>query len=167
MSDLHFVTGDATKPQPLDSEFTCIAHICNDQGGWGAGFVLALTREFPVAEKCYREWYATREAEHSSYQPWELGQTQFVSVQRGIWVANMIAQHSYRSANNPVPVRYAHLETCLDQVREFACRPEIPMSVHMPRIGCGLAGGKWGEVEEIVRRALVNRGIDVVVYDLP
>ena len=34
----------------------------------------------------------------------------------------------------------------------------------MPRIGCGLAGGTWKEVEPIVQAAL--DGLPVVVYDL-
>jgi O-acetyl-ADP-ribose deacetylase (regulator of RNase III) len=33
----------------------------------------------------------------------------------------------------------------------------------MPRIGCGLAGGKWGEVEPIIVRAL--REVETYVYD--
>jgi hypothetical protein len=36
----------------------------------------------------------------------------------------------------------------------------------MPRIGCGLAGGKWEEVGKIVEEELVNRGVTVTVYDL-
>ena len=34
----------------------------------------------------------------------------------------------------------------------------------MPRIGCGLAGGKWAVVEPIIQRALED--IPVFVYDL-
>jgi hypothetical protein len=35
----------------------------------------------------------------------------------------------------------------------------------MPRIGCGLAGGRWDRVEPLVRVALVHRGVSVTVYD--
>ena len=42
---------------------------------------------------------------------------------------------------------------------------ELGASVHMPRIGCGLAGGKWERVEPIVRRTLIDGGIAVTVYD--
>jgi hypothetical protein len=44
---------------------------------------------------------------------------------------------------------------------------ERAASVHMPRIGCGLAGGEWGRVESIVRDTLCAEGIEVTVYDLP
>jgi hypothetical protein len=31
----------------------------------------------------------------------------------------------------------------------------------MPRIGCGLAGGKWEQMEPIITRSLVDCGIEV------
>ena len=33
----------------------------------------------------------------------------------------------------------------------------------MPRIGCGLAGGNWNEVEQIIKDVA---SVDVYVYDL-
>lgn len=35
----------------------------------------------------------------------------------------------------------------------------------MPRIGCGLAGGKRSRVEPLVSGRLVRRGVAVTVYD--
>jgi hypothetical protein len=35
----------------------------------------------------------------------------------------------------------------------------------MPRIGCGLAGGKWEKIEAIIDRTLLAAGIGVTVYD--
>lgn len=43
MVGIHYVTGDAT--EPIGEGEKIIAHICNDQGGWGAGFVLALSKK--------------------------------------------------------------------------------------------------------------------------
>jgi hypothetical protein len=42
---------------------------------------------------------------------------------------------------------------------------ELNASVHMPRIGCGLAGGKWEKIEPIIQKHLCDGGIDVTVYD--
>jgi O-acetyl-ADP-ribose deacetylase (regulator of RNase III) len=39
-------------------------------------------------------------------------------------------------------------------------------SVAMPRIGCGLAGGTWEEIEPIIRDTLCAQGVSVTVYDL-
>jgi hypothetical protein len=42
---------------------------------------------------------------------------------------------------------------------------ELGAFVHMPRIGCGLAGGEWRRVEPLIERRLVRRGIPVTVDD--
>jgi hypothetical protein len=39
--------------------------------------------------------------------------------------------------------------------------------IHMPRIGCGLAGGKWDQIEPLLEEHLARAGFDVRVYDLP
>ena len=41
----------------------------------------------------------------------------------------------------------------------------LKASVHMPRIGCGLAGGKWEAIEPIITDELTSQGIEVSVYD--
>jgi hypothetical protein len=38
-------------------------------------------------------------------------------------------------------------------------------TVHMPRIGSGLAGGDWNRIESIVNETLGF--IEITVYDLP
>jgi hypothetical protein len=35
----------------------------------------------------------------------------------------------------------------------------------MPRIGCGLAGGKWEEIRPIIERTLLKNNVEVYVYD--
>ena len=51
----------------------------------------------------------------------------------------------------------------LDKVGRFALANEA--SVHMPRIGCGLAGGTWDRIEPLIQTHLADRGIAVTVYD--
>ena len=54
------------------------------------------------------------------------------------------------------------MQSCLEKVTEYA--KDKKATVHMPRIGCGLAGGKWEKVEKIIEDTL--KGLDVYVYDL-
>jgi O-acetyl-ADP-ribose deacetylase (regulator of RNase III) len=61
------------------------------------------------------------------------------------------------------PVRYEAIDTALGRVADKAA--ELGASVHMPRIGCGLAGGEWSRVEPLVIGRLVRRDIVVTVYD--
>ncbi|WP_218034641.1 hypothetical protein [Acrocarpospora corrugata] len=55
MAQIHYLHGDATCPQAEGPKV--IAHICHDQGGWGKGFVLAVSRRWPEPEAAYRRWY--------------------------------------------------------------------------------------------------------------
>src|SRR5581483_10132905 len=105
---LNYVQGDAT--EPVSDGAKIIAHICNDQGAWGAGFVLALSKRWPQPEVAYRKWPART-----------LGEVQFVDTdQPGLIVANMIAQHSTYFLGNRPPIRYVALANCLRKVGELA-----------------------------------------------
>lgn len=135
-----------------------IAHVCNDQGGWGKGFVLAVSRRWPEPETAYRRWHRER-----ARNDFGLGGVQLVRVGTYTWVANMVGQRGIRTGSKGVPVRYEAIGTALGSLAERAL--ELGASVHMPRIGCGLAGGKWERVEPLVTARLVERGIAVTVYD--
>jgi len=152
-----YVKGDATKP--IGDGQKIIAHVCNDKGGWGAGFVLALNKISYKPMREYRNMYERRD-----YYFLPLGVTQFVSLGNGLHVVNMIAQHGTVSKLNKQPLSYEALEIALTRLAEDAI--DIGASVHMPRIGCGLAGGDWNVVESIINRTLTLRNVDVTVYDL-
>ncbi len=38
--------------------------------------------------------------------------------------------------------------------------------VQMPRIGCGLAGGFWDEIETIIEDTLLQKEVEVFVCDI-
>lgn len=156
MQDIRYTTGDATKPTVAGNKI--IVHICNDIGGWGRGFVLALSKRWKEPEKQYRAWFASQEN-------FALGEVQFVQVEPDMWVANMIGQHNiiHSEQGNP-PIRYAAVKSALEKVGNFAAQHRA--SVHMPRIGCGLAGGTWENIEPLVVDAISQRDIPVTVYDL-
>ncbi len=152
------VVGDATRP--VGTGPCVITHVCNDLGRWGKGFVLALSDAWPEAERRYRRWYAGETTDG----PFALGRAQFVCVDPNIWIANVIGQHGITRRNGVPPVRYDAIESGLSAVADFALARSA--SVHMPRIGCGLAGGTWDVVGPIVQRQLGDRGVTVTVYDL-
>ncbi|MFG3322243.1 macro domain-containing protein [Streptomyces sp. NPDC048171] len=156
MSEIRYVRGDATVPSVKG--VVVIAHVCNDLGGWGKGFVLALSRRWPEPEAAYRAWHRDRAS-----NDFGLGAAQFVQVERYVWVANLIGQRGTRTGSKGVPVRYDAIDTALGRLADKAA--ELDASVHMPRIGCGLAGGKWSRVEPLVTGRLARRGIPVTVYD--
>lgn len=154
--EIKYVVGDATRPEGGGCKI--IAHVCNDIGRWGKGFVVALSERWPEPEAQFKDWYSNRDEEGFA-----LGAVQFVEVQQDIIIANMIGQHTIWNKDGVPPVRYEAIESCLEKTGDKAL--SLNASVHMPRIGCGLAGGKWEIVEPIIERTLTARGIDVTVYD--
>jgi O-acetyl-ADP-ribose deacetylase (regulator of RNase III) len=154
MPSIQYLTGDATRP--LGQGRKIIAHVCNDQGRWGKGFVKAISARWPESEKVYRAWFDEKAG-------FELGAVQFIEVERETWVANMIGQHGMQDKDGVPPIRYAAVWSGLQKVAEKA--KELNASVHMPRIGCGLAGGEWSKIEPIIIETLCKKDIDVTVYD--
>jgi len=156
MAELLYLVGDATD---VSERPAIIAHICNDRGAWGRGFTRALSRRWPAAAEGFREW--VRLGSDCS-PPYELGFVQYVTVSDGLWVANMVAQSGLGRANRPI--RYKSLEDCLRDLGGMAATAGA--SVHMPRIGTGLAGGDWRRIEPLILETIVDCGVPVTVYDL-
>ncbi len=51
-TEIVYTTGDATAPKGDGPKI--IPHVCNDIGGWGSGFVLALSARWAAPEAAYR-----------------------------------------------------------------------------------------------------------------
>ena len=146
---IKYVVGDATEPQGSGPQI--IAHIVNNRGGWGRGFVVALSQKYPEAEEVYREL---------APEGLKLGDIQVVNAGNR-YICNMIAQDGYGTADRPRAVNYAALSKCLLSLGEYFPNH----SIHMPRIGAGLGGGDWDIIEQLIGDAL--GGHYVYIYDLP
>jgi O-acetyl-ADP-ribose deacetylase (regulator of RNase III) len=173
--NIAYLKGDATDPfaAPGKPRPTVLVHIVNDAGGWGKGFVLALSKRWPNVESEYRKWYAERETNDFS-----LGAVQYVEVfppkmsmdyPKRLWVANMVGQHGVWQKGpirheGPPPIRYDALRQALSRVGRFAAKHNA--RVVGPRFGTGLAGGDWHLIEPIIRDELLAQGIPVTIYDL-
>lgn len=140
-----YLKGDATRSDVN----AVIAHLCNNLGLWGAGFSGALGRRW---RSVYHDYQAG---------PWPLGETIFTHVGQHptIWVASMVAQRGVARGRSRDLVDYVALAECLDTVRQMALAGGL--AIHMPRIGCGLAGSSWEKIEPLVAKVG-----NVYVYDL-
>lgn len=153
--EVQYTKGDATAP--IGEGNKIIVHVCNDVGGWGRGFVLAISKRWEAPEKEYRAWAASR-------KNFSLGEVQFVQVEPTIWVANLIGQRDVKKdKNGQPPVRYAAIKDGLVKAGIYA--KQLYATVHMPRIGCGLAGGTWDQIEPLINEVLTSKGVKTVVYD--
>ena len=163
---INYVKGDATDPQGSGNKL--IIHCNNSVGGWGRGFVLAISSKWPEPELQYRSWHSIGKWMGRTFG---LGEIQPVRVEDDIHVINMIGQKDYVPLDIMIgnqriilpPVRYGAIEECLLRVAKFAI--ENDASVHAPRICSKLAGGSWAVIEEMIERVLCDNGISVTVYD--
>jgi O-acetyl-ADP-ribose deacetylase (regulator of RNase III) len=154
---ISFISGDATAPVGKGSKV--VVHVCNNVRAWGAGFVLSLSRRWPTVQMDFLNQF-----DSGLNIGGDAVFTQ-VAFQDGseIFVAGLVGQDGIRSINNRVPVRYDWIKLGLSRVNSFAKHHNA--SVHMPRIGCGLAGGTWDNIQPLIEETLA--GVNVVVYDLP
>lgn len=142
-----------------------IPHVCNNYGGWGAGFVIPLSKHYPKAEESYRAW-----SKQLSFAR-AMGRVQYVGIEgTQVDVANMVAQHGsgyrYRYGSSR-PLDYAALAKCMDDVGIFAMSHyHGKPSIHCPMFGSGLAGGNWDFIRELIDDCWVAIGLDVTVYHL-
>lgn len=154
---IKYIKGDATKPISLkEGELKIIVHICNNEKKWGKGFVMAISNRWKWPKQTYMKMKQ------------ELGEISHCWVSDDICVINMIAQkgiYAKKYTKKDIkPIRYNALEECLIKTIKYLSKYDRHVSIHMPKIGCGLAGGKWDKVQPIVEKIL--KGYNIIVYDL-
>jgi len=172
MARIQYLKGDATIP--IGEGPKILVHCCNNIGGWGRGFVLALSKRWAEPEKRYREWHRDRKCSDrypldSKVQltkeiKFELGAVQFIEVEVDLWVGNIIGQHGTNIQDGRAPIRYPAIRKGFIATRQMAAG--LGATVHMPRMGAGLAGGLWANVEALVNDNLCKQGVPVCAYDL-
>jgi len=135
-----------------------ICHVVNDIYKWGSGFVVPLGERFPEAKEAYLNWkHDVRPQCAVTATALSLGHVQFVlswlNVKKGegITIVNMCAQKGVRSKNNPHPLDYSALSSCMYYVLKY-CSPSWapPFRIIAPKFGAGLAGGDWTTIEKMI-----------------
>lgn len=134
------------------AEWIVIPHVCNDSGGFGAGFVVALDKRFPKIKEQYQDGI-----KDLSLYP---GNTQvcveYPQSGKTVWIANMIAQRGFKSVSNPRPLHYGWLAHAMNQLVD-CIESEVVMNwsdkrpiIVAPRFGSDLAGGDFGIIRELI-----------------
>lgn len=144
-----------------------IPHCVNNQGGWGKGVVLAISKKWPSPEQKYREWYKTGQYNFNGISiPFQLGQVQFVKVEPKVVVCNMLAQEGIGLGKDGFhPLRYSALVKAMVRVGILA-KKVGGADIHAPKFGAGLAAGRWDFIEELINEIWVREGINTTIYQL-
>jgi hypothetical protein len=140
-----------------------VPHVCNNIDLFGAGFAGAVAKHYPIVKSNY----------HLLGKKQVLGYTQFVTVETNkeyghkLIFANMIAQNGVISHNNPRPLNYGALVRSMMLVNQFIQQnfdATNPVQIHAPKFGCGLAGGDWGFISDLIKDIWNNIPLFVYSY---
>lgn len=136
----------------FDGNVDLIGHGCNCKGGFGAGIAGIMSIKHPNARQAYID-------KHRG-DGWKLGEVQFVQS-NGKTIANCATQDNFLPRDR-VHADYNAIRACMVQVKEYAKLRNLTVGV--PKIGAGLAGGNWAVIEMILND--VFQDYDCIVFYL-
>lgn len=154
---LNIIKGDATKPRGEGRRILAFV-VNNKTPRWGAGFALAMRKQWPSVQEDFINWTENHR------QEFKLGNIHLSPIGSQLTAAQLICQHGYGDSSKP-RIRYNALGECLEKLADVAT--EQGASVHMPQIGSGQARGHWPMVLEMIEEYLIRRNIEVTIYELP
>lgn len=137
----------------FESEADLICHGVNCAGGFGSGVAGQIAKIYPEVREEYLKFHKET--------GWNLGYVQVVSVNDGKFVINCATQQEYYPRNK-IHADYDAIKTCMIKVKHLA--QTMNMSIAMPKIGAGLAGGDWNKIEMILKE--IFQDYDCTVFYL-
>ena len=141
---LREVKGDVTLPQAASLRY--IVQVVNSDGEYNAKSGEALASRWPKVKSEYRQLWRER------YGKLRFGDIQIIQVLSDLIVINMIAEIGGKTDGES-------LKACLAKVGAEVS--DHNASVHIARTSCGA----WDDVKDIIDEQLIQRTIDVTVYD--
>lgn len=149
-------------------DINVLIHQANCLNVMGGGIAGKLARLFPDLLKADRDYpIAVGDKER-------LGRFSYWQDARGCMIFNAygqfgFARHKYFTGKNLFGTNYKALETALTDIAELLdSAPNAEhISVGIPyKIGCGLGGGDWAVVYEIINRVFAGKKIEAFVFKL-
>lgn len=146
------------KADLLDTDVDVIAHQVNCKGVMGAGLAKQLRGKFDNLFPEYKKFCKENKE--------LLGKCQLVKVSEDQYVANLFGQDDY--GYNKKHTVYPALYRALKELKEIAMTEGF-QTVGVPYgLGCGLAGGEWSTVSNILKLVFGDKesGVKLVICKL-
>jgi len=172
------IDGDLIK-LALQGEFDVIAHGCNCYCIMGAGIAVEMKNTFecntfPLEDMEYKgDVNKLGQIDYDTFtlSKHDLGETKLFSHSKvrnqfKQWtdlktfsVVNAYTQCRYGTSGG-APVDYEAITLCMRKMNYIFAGKHIGL----PKIGCGLAGGNWDIIKEIIQEELQNCDVTIVNY---
>ena len=133
-------------------KFDVIAHGANCKKVMGSGIALQIKIQFPevyTEDKIDARDPIQRWGDYTAFT--------YEDNEKLLHVFNLYTQY------NPGPdLDYTALELSLKKLAKII-RPNS--KIGLPQVGCGIGGGNWLKVKEIIQRVLSEHDVTIVIYD--
>lgn len=136
----------------FDSDAKIICHQVNTYGVMGAGIAAEIKGRF---QEVYREYMGFCAAYPDQYL---FGRVLF-SVAQNRFIANCFSQKG-------MDTHYEAFDHCMQGVKEFAEEHDNAKIAIPYKMGCGIAGGDWGTVEQIIHDVFEGSDLEVEIWKL-
>lgn len=158
---LYEVTGDLVR----DKQYDIFCHQTNCKGRMGAGIARQIAETYPIVR--------ARDAKYHevcvNYRGGEramLGTIMGSRTDDGRLCINMYAQEDYGTVKRQTD--YVAFARCLALLRDDLCDYPLGVKVAFPdHIGCGLAGGEWRVIKNLITAFSRMIRQDVYIVSLP
>ncbi len=144
----------------LTSDCDVIGHQSNCRMGFGSGIAGQIRRKFPYAYEVF--------ASDSRKPQDKLGSYCVSKEHRPYYIFNLYGQDYFGNDGN-LYTDYTALQSALEQMMSKVVFWEInagKLKVGLPyKIGCGLAGGDWEIVEDIIKKVSNDFKHDIYLYE--
>lgn len=148
----------------FESDCTVILHQANCYAIMGSGIAKEVKQRFPAAfeaDRMFEVPVGSRERLGKFSYGWNSNNTRVVF--------NLYGQHRY--GRDQKYTEEDMLEKAIlgafDKLSENRANPDFRIKIGLPKnMGCGLAGGDWEVVKDILQQAADEYGFDLNVYQL-
>jgi O-acetyl-ADP-ribose deacetylase (regulator of RNase III) len=129
------------KKDILSVEFGIVCHQVNARGVMGAGLAAQVKAQFPEAFVDYKAAYDTGAL--------KMGQVVISQPGPHHFIAHIVGQYDY--GRSSVFTNYQALNLAFSSLKTFKETLDEDIPIYFPwRMGCGLGGGSWRIVKDII-----------------
>lgn len=156
---MKYITGDLVKAFD-NGDVDILAHQCNCFGAMGAGIARVIADKYPIVEerdKKFVNGVPEDKLGHGNY----IGITERSCGTKG-WIVNLYGQFYWSRTKQQTD--YDALRSALKETNKILSICKETYRIGLPKIGCGLGGGNWNIVSEIITEELTVS--DLYVYTL-
>lgn len=156
---LKYVKGDLIKAAQA-GDVTVIAHCCNCFNTMGSGIAPQIAKAFPIVKTLDD---TTMRGDVNKLGTFTVALHHY---ENKLVIFNLYGQYGYGNRESgKIDLNYYYLTKALEGMKTNLIEyGEQDSKIGFPKIGCGLAGGDWFVVSQMIET--IFDGFDVTIYEL-